>query len=473
MTLILVLISLVVALIFGLMPITRTRLPVLLGLSILAIFAFQPALPVRYLDFWLPTTSITIAVASWAFTLESKKNWARDDWLTVAIIVGMILVLGLNRYLQNSLPFTASRPPNILQITSAIFLSSIVVITVYLVTKKNGKWPIIAIGLILLIFLILKIPVLSYWVSFFLHKLTDQYSGAVSADDVRWLGFSYIAFRLIHTIRDYQAGRLPQVTLAEYVVYIIFFPTLTAGPIDRIERFILDLRQPFRLSSDDLVEAGRRLALGLFKKFVVADALALIALNGINAWQVRTAGWAWILLYAYTFQIFFDFCGYTDIAIGMGRLLGFKLPENFNQPYLKPNLTQFWNNWHMTLTQWFRAYYFNPLTRALRSWNRALPVPLVILIAQTTTMVLIGLWHGINGNFILWGLWHGLGLFIHNRWSEWTRPHFAKLSFPWQRVIQGGGIFLTFHYVALGWAFFSLPNPSSSWHILLKLFGFV
>jgi alginate O-acetyltransferase complex protein AlgI len=292
-----------------------------------------------------------------------------------------------------------------------------------------------------------------------------------SGQDLRWFGFSYIAFRLLHTIRDRQSGRLPTVSLAEYVVYIIFFPALAAGPIDRIDRFIIDLRHPMKLTSFDLGIAGKRLAFGLFKKFAIADTLSLIALNGTNALQVKTPGWGWFILYAYTFQIFFDFSGYSDIAIGLGNLLGIHLPENFNAPYLKPNLTQFWNNWHMSLTQWFRAYFFNPLARVLRTGWRKLPAPIIIFVTQLTTMVLIGLWHGVTLNFVLWGLWHGLGLFFHNRWAEFTKPLFAKLSLKLQKILNVGGVLLTFNYVTLGWVFFALPEPSISLHYFQILLG--
>jgi D-alanyl-lipoteichoic acid acyltransferase DltB (MBOAT superfamily) len=205
----------------------------------------------------------------------------------------------------------------------------------------------------------------------------------------------------------------------------------------------------------------------------VADGLALAALNATNAAQVQSTGWTWVLLYAYSLQIFFDFSGYTDIAIGLGRLLGIALPENFNAPYLKPNLTQFWNNWHMTLTQWFRAYYFNPLTRWLRTGGRKLSAAAIIFVTQITTFVLIGLWHGITWNFVLWGAWHGVGLFVQNRYSEWVRPHLPDLSAR-PALKQGLAVFgglLTFHYVALGWVWFALPSAGLSWQVFLKLFG--
>jgi alginate O-acetyltransferase complex protein AlgI len=214
-----------------------------------------------------------------------------------------------------------------------------------------------------------------------------------------------------------------------------------------------------------------RLAVGIFKKFAVADTLALVALSAQNAAQAHSTFWLWILLYAYAGRIYFDFSGYTDIALGLGRLMGFKLPENFDQPYLKPNLTLFWNSWHMSLAQWFRAYFFNPLTRALRS--RPLPPWLIILIGQAGTMVLIGLWHGVTWNFAAWGVWHAVGLFVHSRYAEFTRPRLGWLEArpALGRAATVAGALLTFHYVVLGWVWFALPNLTLSLSVFGRLFG--
>jgi D-alanyl-lipoteichoic acid acyltransferase DltB (MBOAT superfamily) len=297
----------------------------------------------------------------------------------------------------------------------------------------------------------------------------------VEVSALSWLGFSYVAFRLLHTVIDRRAGRLPAVTLVEYMNYVIFFPAFSAGPIDRFERFQRDFAQPMELGQAGRVDAGIRLFGGLFKKFIIADTLAWIALNEKFALDVRSAGWMWVLLYAYSLMIYFDFSGYTDIAIGLGKILGVQLPENFDAPYLKPNLTRFWNSWHMTLTQWFRSYFFNPLTRSLRSARVPLPLPLTILVAQVATMAMIGLWHGVTMGFFYWGLWHGVGLFLQNRWSEWMRTHAPAWSItPWgTSVLQYSGILLTFHYVTLGWLFFFLPDPALAWKVMLKLFGVV
>jgi D-alanyl-lipoteichoic acid acyltransferase DltB (MBOAT superfamily) len=212
----------------------------------------------------------------------------------------------------------------------------------------------------------------------------------------------------------------------------------------------------------------------LFKKFVLADSLAMIALSPQNSAQTSSTLWLWVLLYAYGLRLYFDFSGYTDIAIGLGKFLGIQLPENFASPYTRVNLTAFWNSWHITLAQWFRAYVFNPLTRALRSKPEKFPAWLIVLAGQLSTMLLIGLWHGITWNFAVWGLWHAVGLFIHNRWSGWSRLRYTETSQPEgiQRMIALGGWFLTFQYVTLGWVWFALPTIPSSLDAFRKLLGF-
>ncbi|HCR72665.1 MAG TPA: hypothetical protein DIW23_14570, partial [Anaerolineae bacterium] len=429
----------------------------------------QPALPIRGFDFWIPTLTLIITIFSWYITTDNTFN--RKNIFTLAIIASIILLINATRYFSFAQIFTPSRPPQI-EITFIIFL--IFGLVLFLLRKISASF--LTLGLILLIgiFLILKIPAWTLWLSASLRGFVGQSVETVSALDIRWLGFSYVAFRLIHTIRDKQAGRLPSVDLSEYITYVIFFPAFTAGPIDKIERFIKDLRQPFAgLNTEIFFNAGQRLIIGLFKKFVIADTLALIALNDTNATQVNSTFWLWILVYAYAFQIYFDFSGYTDIALGIAKLIGINLPENFSSPYLKPNLTQFWNNWHMTLTQWFRAYFFNPITRGLRSWQKPMSMPMMILLTQVATMALIGFWHGVTWNFTIWGLWHGLGLFIHNRWNDFTKAkaaEWASTSFR-QSILSVSGIIFTFHFVALGWIFFALSSPVTSWNVVLKLFG--
>jgi alginate O-acetyltransferase complex protein AlgI len=457
-----------IAVLVGLLTRRRGRNVLLLFLSVLAVYWLQPSLRIPTLDFWLPTATLVLVIISWILTASPEARSWRANWHTLLITALAVLFVLAPKFGIQSLTLVSKTPallPGLITLTAVTLLIGLL----SRVSKPPLLWVLFA--AILLIFLVLKIPTLTLAVSTYLRGLTGLSVKAVSSQDLGWLGFSYIAFRLLHTIRDRQAGRLPSVNLGEYLTYVIFFPALSAGPIDRIERFVGDLRQPQTL---DWLEAGQRLAVGFFKKFVLADTLSLIALNGANAPLLQSSLWAWVLVYAYAFQIYFDFSGYTDMAIGLGLLLGVRLPENFKAPYRKVNIAQFWNNWHMTLTQWFRSYFFNPLTRALRSSKRAVSIPLIILLTQISTMVLIGLWHGVTWNYALWGLWHGIGLFVHNRWNSWAGAKvvaWAQTPFQ-QAVVNVTGVVLTFNFVALGWVFFALPSLSSSYQVFSTLFGF-
>lgn len=466
-----VLVLIGISLFVGLSTRGKSRVTGLFITSIITVFAFQPALPIRGLDFWLPVLTLLIAVISWAIVNQFNGKTGSGNWISVIVMVGIVLLLGATRFLPFSLPITASPPPRFHLIAAVTVLFLCLFLLIHKHTGGRHFLSVSLITFILLILVVLKYPDLSYRVAIWLYKINQQHIGTVSSFDIRWLGYSYIAFRLIHTIYDGLKGVLPSTNLAEYITYIIFFPSFTAGPIDRLERFITDLRQTRLLISTDLFDAGKRILIGMVKKFVIADTLAMIALNDININQVNSPGWMWVLLYAYSFQIFFDFSGYTDIAIGLGRLVGVKLPENFNSPYTSSNLTIFWNRWHITLTQWLRIYFFNPFTRFLRTKTPGTPTSMVIFITQLTTMVLIGAWHGITWNYILWGLWHGVGVFIQNRWSSWIRPRSLNLKTPWKELVNFGNIALTFNYVSLGWIFFALPGLHQVWRVLAILFN--
>ncbi len=446
---------------------------VLLGLSVLAIFWLQPAMPIRFLDFWLPVLTLAITLISWLLTTEKEQVRSKQTLLTAGFIFLLILLIALTRHLGWDGVLTANRPPQTQQVLVGLLILAALAFLLGWLGKSTTRWQSAGILVLLLFFILFKMPALTLWLSGIVRGFVGQSGANASALDIRWLGFSYVAFRLIHTLRDRQAGRLGDVSLQAYVNYVIFFPAISAGPIDRVQRFTKDLQQPVTRDLNSFADALYRIIVGLFKKYALADTLALVALNSQNAVQIQSNGWGWLLVYAYAIQIYFDFASYTDIAIGLGKLLGIQLPENFNRPYLKPNLTQFWNNWHMTLTQWFRAYFFNPFTRSLRTRYRQLSPAWVILITQLSTMLLIGLWHGITWNFVLWGLWHGLGLFVHNRYADWVRPWLAGWG-DRPRLQQGLNVLnvlVTFHFVALGWVWFALPQVSSSLQVFARLFG--
>jgi alginate O-acetyltransferase complex protein AlgI len=477
--------SILTALLVGALARGTWRTYLLLALSVLAVFWFQPIIPIRSFDFWIPTLSLALVILIWFITSQPGAWKSRPNIIGLCIIIGLVTLVDLARYIFPKPFLTSTTPPQFIQLIVFMFIVALVIFA-FTYLSRNNVWVLsLSTILLLSILIVLKSPALSLQASIFFRTLAHRPTDNASALDLRWLGFSYIAFRLIHVLRDKsrspqfplsgserdkQMGRLPELTLPEFATYVVFFPSLSAGPIDRAERFASDLKKDFALTQDETLLAGQRIVLGLFKKFVIADALALIALNGALAVQVHTTGWMWIHLYAYAFQIYFDFSGYTDIAIGIARLVGIKLPENFAAPYTKPNLTQFWNSWHMTLTQWIRSYFFNPFNRWIRG-HKSIPAWTMILIGQLATMLIIGLWHGVTLNFILWGAWHGLGLFIQNRWSDFARTRFTTNSSRLQTAMQIGGVLLTFHFVALGWVFFALSSPSVSWMVLMRLFS--
>ena len=464
--------SIIAALLIGTLTRGTRRIYFLLTASVLAVYWFQPALPLRSFDFWLPSLSLALVIVAWLLISPSNQWQESPNLLGLSIITGLATLIVLSRYFFPDPILTATTPPQFFPYLAFILVLALVSATAAQISSRSAGVISAAILLLILLLVILKWPALSLQTSIFFRTLANRPVETASFTDLRWLGFSYIAFRLIHVLRDKQMGRLPPLSLPEFATYAVFFPALAAGPIDRAERFTQDLRKDFSLTQDETLLAGQRIFLGLFKKFVIADTLALIALNEALAVQVRTTGWMWIVVYAYAFQIYFDFSGYTDIAIGIARLVGIQLPENFAAPYTKPNLTQFWNNWHMTLTQWFRAYFFNPFNRWMRSY-KTIPAWMMILAGQVATMLLIGLWHGITLNFIFWGLWHGVGLFLHNRWSDFVRTRLPTLGQNprLQPILRIGGILLTFHFVALGWVFFALSEPALSLRVFGKLFG--
>jgi alginate O-acetyltransferase complex protein AlgI len=441
--------------------------------SVLAIFWLQPALPIRQMDFWFPTATLGLIFLSWGLTAEKSQLKEKRNGLAAGLAIGTVLLIAATRFISLEGILTPSRPPQFLSVVIGLltFLLLTWLLVRYALASSNALLS--GVLLILVLFLILKNPLLSTYASGGLRSLMSQDPALTQSTDLGWLGFSYVAFRLIHTLIDRMNGRLKDIKLGEYLIYTIFFPAFLAGPLDRLQRFRKDLDTPQPLQATELQQSGKRLATGLFRKFILADSLALLAINATNVTQVNGSGWLWLMLAAYSFQLFFDFAGYTDIAIGMGHLLGFTLPENFKQPYRQPNLTLFWNNWHMTLTQWFRGYFFNPLTRTLRK-DRKLPVPLIIFITQLSTMVVIGLWHGITRNFIIWGAWHGLGLFVQNRWSSFAHPKVVAMTAdrPWLgKAFRLSGVLLTFTFVSLGWVWFALPSTSLALQTFGKLFG--
>ena len=451
--------------------------------SVLAVYALQPPLLIRYMDFILPTATLLVAMVVWVLTAprpEGKFKWSRADIQTLLLLIIIMLALPLFRFIPAEYNvITASRPPEQGDIIIAIvgFLVVIFGLGIFTTTSRQRRVLSIVILAIIGVFILLKTESIALAISQWLRTQTERDPTLANPlTDLNWLGFSYVAFRLIHVLRDRQMGKLPDISLRDMITYIVFFPSLTAGPIDRVERFADDMTALREMNGRDparLVEGSARVVIGIFKKFVVADSLALFALSATNADQALSAGGMWVLLYGYAFRLFFDFSGYSDIAIGIGILFGVRLPENFNRPYLKNSITAFWQSWHITLSNWVRFYIFSPLTRSMLRWKRRPSSNVIAFMGLMATMMIIGLWHGISVTFFIWGVWHGLGLFIHKLWSDRTRKWYIqfKKKEGQLRLWNWAGIVATFHFVVLGWVWFALPDVTTALSVFGKLVG--
>ena len=200
------------------------------------------------------------------------------------------------------------------------------------------------------------------------------------------------------------------------------------------------------------------IVLGLIKKLMIADYLAGNLVNRVFDFpNLYTGGENLIAVYAYTLQLFYDFSGYTDIALGSALLLGIKLPQNFNRPYAAHNIADFWRRWHITLSNWLRDYLYFSLPGLRSKWKIFTYTNLLI------TMVLGGLWHGQSWNFVIWGALHGVGLIVVRLWQMRTGP---KPATGWLRYAS---IVLTVHYVALAWIFFRAANLETAKQILERI----
>ena len=269
---------------------------------------------------------------------------------------------------------------------------------------------------------ILFLFVFKYW-NFF----TGLAFGSPSHNPLFWagaflpLGISFFTFEFIHYAVDRYRGTTPAGKFSEYMAFILFFPTMVAGPIKRYQTFLPSLRDPSLEWSADWRIGITRILAGLAKNY-------------------------------------FDFSAYSDIAIGSARLFGMKVPENFDWPYARTNIAEFWKHWHISLYRWLLDYVFIPL-----GGSRCRPPR--ILINLLLTMLLSGLWHGAGLNFLVWGLWHGLLLAVHRTWSKWRGPRTSPPTVSGTLAAWA----ITFLTANLGWAFFCMDLPTAAF-FLKRLF---
>jgi D-alanyl-lipoteichoic acid acyltransferase DltB (MBOAT superfamily) len=444
----------------------------ILLVSIATIFWLQQISTIRTLDFWFPALSISFGLISWIIISKKEERNSRENIITYIIVLCFLLFIGISRFVPILGINRFVSVPNFVHITLLLIILCLVIFAIRLFHGKDYiLWGMV--GILLLIFIILKNDPFSYKLSVYLRKINKQSINLALSEEITWIGYSYIAFRMMHALIESKKRMGLSVSLRLYLGYLFYFPAFLAGPIDKIDHFqeeILSKKTPL---IEDLLNAGERIVIGLFQKFILADSLALISINERLSATINSIFWMWFVVIVYAIRIYLDFNGYTHIALGISKLLGIQLPENFNKPLLSPTLTIFWNTWHITLTQWFRAYYFNPITRFFRTKFRSLNSQFIMGFMQITTMVLISLWHGISYNFIAWGVWNGIGLFLQNRITGFITRKTGNGKPLWQisAIYKAISTILTFIYISLGWVWFALPTLDASMRVFFVLFG--
>lgn len=401
-------------------------------------------------------------------------------FLPIVVVVYYIFSLFRQRGLCNfvllifSLFFYAcSSPKHILLLLVSIVINYISGIMCGKEVKRRKLWLCLGIGLNLCLLFYFK------YVNFFMDNASSLLGLDITYERIVLpVGISFFTFQGMSYVVDvYKGASEPQKNIFKVALYISLFPQLIAGPIVRyseIEKDLSDRRESIRLVYDGLM----RFILGLGKKVIIADCMGLVADRIFDTdFSLYSVSLAWVGVIAYTLQIYFDFSGYSDMAIGLGRIFGFHFPENFNYPYISRSITEFWRRWHMSLSAWFRDYVYIPL-----GGNRCSVFRHIINIA--IVWVLTGFWHGASWNFIVWGGYFAL-ILICEKYIWGTAlgrlPKALRHIYALLLIVIGWGIFckgdLTFSVSLLKNMFFAggcpLINGDTLYYILEYRFEFL
>ena len=335
-----------------------------------------------------------------------------------------------------------------------IILLIIEILLVYLLSKNMKKnIP------VLIISLIISVGVLAYfkYKNMFLTTLWELFSIFTGSQLPTFekmvfpLAISFFTFEFVHYIIDSYKGKIPQHNFKEFLAFIMFFPTMVAGPIKRFQDFVPKMNNA-SFSFAHLNAGIYRILIGLFKKIVIADSMDLwmqpvLSVAGISSSSSLDL---WIALFAYSVKIYVDFSGYSDIAIGSARLFGIVIPENFLSPYLKPNISKFWKSWHISLTKWIIDYVFIPIGGSRGTFRR-------VAFNTIAAMSVSGLWHGAYWHFVVWGIYHGVLLVSYRFYSEKLKPRMKFLEKIPNCIGHPAAVIFTFILVNIGWGLFILP----------------
>jgi len=271
------------------------------------------------------------------------------------------------------------------------------------------------------------------------------------------VGISFYIFQSMSYTIDYYRGNIERETsLIRYATFVSLFPRLVAGPIERAKNLLPQMQKPPKVSIQDITDGLSLFVVGFFKKVALADYMALYVDRVYDAPEQFQAPALVLATFLFSWQIYFDFSGYTDMARGVARMMGFRLMLNFNNPYLATGLGDFWSRWHISLSSWFKDYVYIPLGGNRKGKFNTYKNMLL-------TMVISGLWHGAAWTFVIWGALHALGRFC-------TRE-LEKTSFYKERIPKVAKQLLVFVFVSFAWIFFRAATISDAWVIVTRIFS--
>jgi alginate O-acetyltransferase complex protein AlgI len=326
------------------------------------------------------------------------------------------------------------------------------------------------------------------YTNFLIDSVNDVFgTNFVLARIILPLGVSFITFQKIAFLVDVQAGRVKSFTFQDYCLFVLFFPQLIAGPIVHYREMMPQFHAaPCRFDKEDVSVGLTLFFTGLFKKAFLADSIAPLV---TDLFGKTAAGGnpslliSWMAAIGFTLQIYFDFSGYTDMALGLGRLFGVRLPPNFNSPLRASSIIDFWLRWHMTLTRFLTAYIYNPLVLWLARRRAASGLPgfggrnttlgafvQLLVLPTLLTMFVSGVWHGAGYLFILWGLLHGVYLTINHGWRL-IAPRLWPNRRSYARIMEPGGVVLTFLSVVVAMVLFRSSTVASAVRMLKGMVG--
>ena len=292
----------------------------------------------------------------------------------------------------------------------------------------------------------------------FIVKATPLFDSSPSI--FGFLGISYVTFKTVAAIIEIRDGLIKKISLKTFVYFLFFYPTISSGPIDRYRRFQKELTAPITEKYLDLLNKGIfRIFLGFLYNFIIGYEIDNLVLHNyaIQSATSPTVGNMIISMYAYGFYLFFNFAGYSLMAIGVSNLMGYDIPINFKKPFQSKNIHDFWNRWHMTLSFWFRDFVYMRLVKWFLVNKKFKSTVTMANVAYVLNMGLMGCWHGLTWYYILYGLYHA-GLMIgYDAWLRTKKKH--KWKIPDNKWTRGVSIFITVNLVFISFLIFSgIPN---------------